>query len=486
MSEVQSNTSNWVRKSEVAKKAADQKSWPLPFPRPESPSKRRNRHRRNKNKQAADSTEQAQAAAPAKKGNNNKKNTPNNNNNKTGGKKKKPRTEVPHGDSSNPVCLDHLKGVCAQKRWKCKYAHPPLWLVPKNVSGSDCANAENTEAGKEGEGQSQQNRHVCTVFVLTGYCKYGDKCFGLHPRMEDNAFCLPATAAKPLSKDVLKSLNDSGDEATSSTEEETVEKHERGSESAGSEDTALSNGTQHTSNTSGSSCVSSPSTVSSVCSGSNAQTGVKKALGLLNKITAQSFDKVLIQIFKLLTCEGDDGVSLQQLVPLLFAKAITEPIVRPLYARICKHLHDLLPADQQPGFVEQISDLINQLLLQDLTGMAEMKKRLIGTGEFVGQLYLIGLFKRMQLLTRVAQLIQGTCNKNNQKPATTEEAAMTVEIICSILTIVGLNLEANDSVALDHLLSTLETNTKRQPIRIQLLVENLKDLRVKGWRTKRV
>eukprot|EP01006_Ploeotia_vitrea_P047922 TRINITY_DN67177_c2_g2_i1.p1 TRINITY_DN67177_c2_g2~~TRINITY_DN67177_c2_g2_i1.p1 ORF type:complete len:478 (+),score=107.85 TRINITY_DN67177_c2_g2_i1:84-1517(+) len=474
MSEVQSNTSNWVRKSEVAKKAADQKSWPLPFPRPESPSKRRNRHRRNKNKQAADSTEQAQAAAPAKKGNNNKKNTPNNNNNKTGGKKKKPRTEVPHGDSSNPVCLDHLKGVCAQKRWKCKYAHPPLWLVPKNVSGSDCANAENTEAGKEGEGQSQQNRHVCTVFVLTGYCKYGDKCFGLHPRMEDNAFCLPATAAKPLSKDVLKSLNEDG---TSDDEHNEHEKEEKGSESAGSEDTASSHATKDT-------CSSTPTTVSASLGAQAGQTGLKKALGLLNKITAQTFDKVLIQIFKLLTAEGDEGVSLQQLVPLLFAKAITEPIVRPLYARICKHLHDLLPADQQPALVDQLSDLVNQLLLQDLAGMSDLKKRLIGTGEFVGQLYLIGFFKRMQLLTRVAQLVEGTCNKNNQKPCTSEEAALTIEIIVAILTVVGKNLEINDSIALDHLLSTLETNTKRQPVRIQLLVENLKDLRQKGWQTR--
>eukprot|EP01006_Ploeotia_vitrea_P029971 TRINITY_DN62434_c0_g2_i1.p1 TRINITY_DN62434_c0_g2~~TRINITY_DN62434_c0_g2_i1.p1 ORF type:complete len:229 (-),score=37.43 TRINITY_DN62434_c0_g2_i1:578-1264(-) len=147
-------------------------SWPVPFPRPVQPG---SKVKLNKNPRCKP----------------------------VYGKKKK--REIPHGDNDNPVCLDYLKGVCTHKRWRCKYAHPPLGVVPK---------------------APQTERPVCTVFVLTGFCKYGDECLGLHPTVTD-AICQPA-----LTKD-KDTQSTTTDEAASEATFDTHDTHsEHGSDTS--------------------------------------------------------------------------------------------------------------------------------------------------------------------------------------------------------------------------------------------------------------
>jgi len=68
----------------------------------------------------------------------------------------KPTTRI-IDESNQPVCLDHLKGVCQLKRQKCKYFHPA------------------------GEQHSDEPRQVCEVYLLTGFCKFGLRCRDYHP-----------------------------------------------------------------------------------------------------------------------------------------------------------------------------------------------------------------------------------------------------------------------------------------------------------------
>eukprot|EP01006_Ploeotia_vitrea_P020799 TRINITY_DN53103_c0_g1_i1.p1 TRINITY_DN53103_c0_g1~~TRINITY_DN53103_c0_g1_i1.p1 ORF type:complete len:471 (+),score=51.83 TRINITY_DN53103_c0_g1_i1:69-1481(+) len=415
-------------------------AWPVPFPRREQP-----RPRLPNPQPAPVNTTNANPDVQSSKKKGKKRN-------------KKPRSEIPHGDNSNPVCLDHLKGICAQKRWRCKYAHPPLWLVPKGP---------------------EEERHICTVYVLTGTCKYGEKCFGLHPPLEET-ICQPATApavpnttvkpssatATALNQDSLRTLEKNLRALSLSTN------NKRSTDSDSDDGTsAASNGVsdEASSSTDGQSTPDRrSSSFSSACSSPSQQVGqetsMKRVLGLLNKLTAAHFDSILMQLFQLLT-DGSESVSLQQALPLVFGKAIREPLLRPLYARLCNNLHDLVPKEQQHLVADQILEMTNQLLSQEMISMAdgnlEMKKRLVGAGEFFGELIQVGLFNTSQLNTKL-QYLHACCTQNE----------LAVEVVCSILCCVGTRLAPLAVQEWTHVLSGICAQ-QHYSMRAQVLVDNV-------------
>jgi len=83
------------------------------------------------------------------------------------------------------VCLDHLKGECTRRRWRCKFAHPDLSKF------------------KLSDGHAQ----LCEVWVLTGACKFGRKCEKLHPpRVEEEAAFPPPLTSKWEAYELRKAL----------------------------------------------------------------------------------------------------------------------------------------------------------------------------------------------------------------------------------------------------------------------------------------
>lgn len=206
--------------------------------------------------------------------------------------------------------------------------------------------------------------------------------------------------------------------------------------------------------------------------------GVNKALGLLNKLTPQRFDSVLKQLFSLLTTEG---VTLQQVLPLVFRKAATEPLSCHLYAQLSKHLHDLVPPQQQPEVFNLLCDITNQLFYQDLTELPEpqaeqLKKRLLGTAHFVGELYLVGLFSKAQMTSKLDHLIR----KSKAGGAQTD-ADFAVETACTLLTVIGARLAQQDPLNLNMALAALNANKVKHPLRIQCLVDKVNELQARGW-----
>eukprot|EP01006_Ploeotia_vitrea_P006257 TRINITY_DN12651_c0_g1_i1.p1 TRINITY_DN12651_c0_g1~~TRINITY_DN12651_c0_g1_i1.p1 ORF type:complete len:170 (-),score=7.71 TRINITY_DN12651_c0_g1_i1:271-780(-) len=78
-------------------------------------------------------------------------------------------------DDNKPICLDWLRGNCDTKRWRCKFAHPPLELIPKT------------------------ERRTCPVWALTGHCKFGKNCRrGRHPSSHRKPVCAPVPSDKAL------------------------------------------------------------------------------------------------------------------------------------------------------------------------------------------------------------------------------------------------------------------------------------------------
>lgn len=334
-----------------------------------------------------------------------------------------------------PVCLDYLKGVCAQKRWKCKYAHPPLWLVPKGPASE---------------------RHVCTVFVLTGFCKYGDRCFGLHPPLNDPV-CKPAYLSKEVGHH--------------------EEEDDWGSERCyGDADTA-SEGTR----------TATPPPVRPTAFGcppvdpqqhvpsTQVHSGFHTVIGLLNRLTPQRFDCTLKEIFLLMASSND--VSLQQVLPLIFGKAVREPLLCSLYAQLCKNLHDVVPKEQQGAVFNQLVELSSTVLSKEFSNCSEEqvqqnKTTLVGTAQFVGQLYLVGLFSKAQMITKLEHLIQQANTYHNE---------LALEIACTLLTQVGTKLDYEDNRNVDRFIHLLESRKREHPIRSQCLIDNLQEVRGRGW-----
>lgn len=67
---------------------------------------------------------------------------------------------------SQPICLDYLKGLCNERRWKCKYLHPHM----------DASLVQGRSPAEE----------ICKVWLLTGVCKFGDDCRHTHPPLGDS------------------------------------------------------------------------------------------------------------------------------------------------------------------------------------------------------------------------------------------------------------------------------------------------------------
>eukprot|EP00999_Lentomonas_sp_LEN2_P002433 NODE_38_length_2945_cov_1925.029454_g23_i0.p1 GENE.NODE_38_length_2945_cov_1925.029454_g23_i0~~NODE_38_length_2945_cov_1925.029454_g23_i0.p1 ORF type:complete len:347 (-),score=80.64 NODE_38_length_2945_cov_1925.029454_g23_i0:1905-2834(-) len=98
------------------------------------------------------------------------------------------RQSRPYDDSqaspSRPICLDHLKGVCSQKRWHCKYAHIDTRLLRMLARPDECM-----------------------VYVLTGHCKYGEKCTLKHPERPSLQFSARLVSAQHPVRRILTNLH---------------------------------------------------------------------------------------------------------------------------------------------------------------------------------------------------------------------------------------------------------------------------------------
>ena len=83
---------------------------------------------------------------------------------------------APPKKTEKPLCLDFLKGKCHRFRHGCRYYHPePGEVVPlEQLAGTQ----------------------VCEVWALSGFCKFGTKCWKEHPEMLRRGVC----ATEPITR----------------------------------------------------------------------------------------------------------------------------------------------------------------------------------------------------------------------------------------------------------------------------------------------
>eukprot|EP01012_Entosiphon_sulcatum_P011096 TRINITY_DN16652_c0_g1_i1.p1 TRINITY_DN16652_c0_g1~~TRINITY_DN16652_c0_g1_i1.p1 ORF type:complete len:577 (+),score=59.18 TRINITY_DN16652_c0_g1_i1:104-1834(+) len=133
------------------------------------------------------------------------------------------------------ICLDFLKGQCKEKRWKCKFAHPAFPLLAGDPLVADTEEADSPppqplnpppeivglmhsfpdvspEAAARGPAEGQS---LCDVWILTGFCKFGDRCKFYH--------CPRGTLPAPRLLPAIPAYLREGDNASEAAEARTPE-----------------------------------------------------------------------------------------------------------------------------------------------------------------------------------------------------------------------------------------------------------------------
>jgi len=234
----------------------------------------------------------------------------------------------------------------------------------------------------------------------------------------------------------------------------------------------------------------------------------KKITIRLNKITMDNFETLAGQIEAIFDSEITSTAQLEKLVTLIFEKTVQEHVYGPLYARLCVTLSskekafDEVDFDSNSRRVTKQVDFKNVLVkvcqlefqkgkrpptitpemdAQDIENETiKVKKILLGTMKFIGQLYLSDL-----LPPRVMTL----CLKHLVLPTGSKPTNDDVEGACTLMVTVGKELDTEQQLKGEvnkyyQRLSTLARGGHFEP-RIKILIRNLLELRKKGWSDSR-
>lgn len=238
---------------------------------------------------------------------------------------------------------------------------------------------------------------------------------------------------------------------------------------------------------------------------------------MLNKLTAENFDLLVeqVKLYKIDTSERLDGV-----ISLLFEKAISEPKFAPTYARLCQQVAMITTAPQNDTEKGKKTTLKTKLITQcqkeferhreesivfndiedklreieNHTGPEKrdeekarleeehykVRQRANGTVKFIGELFKIDMLTWKIMLACIDMLLQEA----------TEER---VERVCKLLTTIGGKMEKGKQEG-GHILDKyfqqlhemLHPNHKTiRSSRIKFEIQNLQDLRMSGWKSRR-
>lgn len=380
--------------------------------------------------------------------------------------------------SSPSVCLDYLKGVCTDKRYRCKFAHPPLPDHPTTPA---------PVLAQEFEGVQ-----ICSVWMLTGFCKFGTKCRFYHPPIDEStAVCAPAITTKMVAFMTKQQQTWSGE-------------YETGCEYA---DAGISEGIS-------SECISSEydeSEAAATASVSSADvipagpahapwtpqclakesdvldTIVRKVKGILNRITLEKFDSLSQQLVGLV---GQDEAVLAMVLPLVFEKGCTEEAFGAMYSRLCTSLFAAVAPGQRTLLSSALlqlareivydADEVTEALSEIPSALAKYQARRISSIRFLGQLFLENLLAATNMLEIIDTLSHRCCGD------ATPDSATNIELLCKLLTHVGQRLDTTWKDVVEPYYSLLQSIAPHHSGRAQVLIQNLLELRtVQKWVPRR-
>ncbi|KAI8909538.1 armadillo-type protein, partial [Gorgonomyces haynaldii] len=234
----------------------------------------------------------------------------------------------------------------------------------------------------------------------------------------------------------------------------------------------------------------------------------KEVKGVLNKVTAETFDKLSEKIANI-------GVETEEIltavIEIIFDKALEEPGFNALYARLCQFLMLRLPQIQDWIAADSKSNVFRRLLLkkcqtefensakwaaedqqsaetrrqarlsidtltdEEKLALAEedyqrqkLKRRSLSNTQFVGELYKIGMISDNIIHRCIHSLLASVENPEEEE----------VESLCKLMTTVGSMVDQRSKQHMDSYIVRMEELSvhKQLPSRIRFMVLDVLDL----------
>lgn len=228
---------------------------------------------------------------------------------------------------------------------------------------------------------------------------------------------------------------------------------------------------------------------------------VRRVRGILNKITPETFDTLVRQLLDVGT---DNERCLQDVIFVLFEKALKEPHFSGLYANVCKVLCEKAPNFEQPDLRGRTEgNTFRNLLLKNCqrefenrvqlcATLAESKKdgftpeeeeefmlarrKMLGNIKFIGELGKLNLVAEVILHMCIKQLL------SRVRGAYPED----LECLCGLLTITGGILDhAKAKSHMDTYFERIaEIRAQPLPSRIRFMLEDVIEMRHNGWKPR--
>eukprot|EP00656_Telonema_subtile_P038692 TRINITY_DN4390_c0_g7_i1.p1 TRINITY_DN4390_c0_g7~~TRINITY_DN4390_c0_g7_i1.p1 ORF type:complete len:1018 (+),score=286.17 TRINITY_DN4390_c0_g7_i1:196-3249(+) len=218
----------------------------------------------------------------------------------------------------------------------------------------------------------------------------------------------------------------------------------------------------------------------------------KVVLALLNKMTPEKFEKLLVKLLDIKITTKD---VMSMVIGSIFDKAVAEPAYATMYAELCKRLSAATPQVEEHGEMHTFKRMLLKKCYDNFMNEAEedepeliegeaqeeaderfsqAKKRMLGNVTLIGELFKKGLLTENIIKICITLLLEESLEDPDCRD---------IEALCLLVSIVGENLDMYVQTIMPQLDELAHSSLL--PSRMRFMLENVIDLRKNSWVPRR-
>ena len=223
--------------------------------------------------------------------------------------------------------------------------------------------------------------------------------------------------------------------------------------------------------------------VMKVCTDENEKI-IKEVTGILNKLSKDNFNSLSEKLYDI---EINNKPLVQNVIEVIFQKAVSEPHFGEVYAHLCKKLSNKTYCDNSINFKREILTQCQKEFEKEKTEITDeqliykLKMKSLGNIKFVGELFIKSMVSHAIIFQCIHTLF--TDIKENKKSKNEN-----IECICKLITTIGKYLDKEEyKKRLEKYLNLLEkmSDDKLNDFRSRFMIKDLLDLKKNNWVSRR-
>jgi len=208
---------------------------------------------------------------------------------------------------------------------------------------------------------------------------------------------------------------------------------------------------------------------------------LKNVISILNKLSKDNFDSLTK---KLIEIDINNQKLVQQVIEIIFKKAINEPHFGEVYAELCNQLENKNYCDGKINFKREIltqcqKEFEKEKEQNDVSVLIKLKMEYLGNIKFVGELFKKDMISNAIIFQCMRKLIN-KIDKNDKNDKNDN-----IECICKLITTIGETVDKNkqNSNLLNPYFETLTiiSNDSKNDFRYRFMIKDVIDLRKNKW-----